>query len=130
MRKAAVKKIMKTILIVDDEPMYLKSLELALKKHYTVQIANSFEKAVEFLQKQDFDMALIDIRLDEDNDKNMDGLRILEWLQINKPEVVPFVMSAYQEFSYAEQALNLGARHFFKKPIDVLSLTAILKAKF
>lgn len=120
---------MKTILIVDDELMYLKSLELALKKHYGVQLAVSFDKALEFLQEEDCDMALIDIRLDEDDDRNMDGLRILEWLQMNKPEVAPFVMSAYQEFSYAEQALNLGARHFFKKPIDVLSLMAILKAK-
>jgi len=38
-------------------------------------------------------------------------------------------MSAFKEFSYAEQALNLGARHFFKKPIDILSLIAILQEK-
>jgi len=38
-------------------------------------------------------------------------------------------MSAFREFSYAEEALNLGAKHFFKKPIDILSLVAILEEK-
>ena len=120
---------MKTILIIDDQLMYLKSLELALKKHYAVLLSTSFDNALKILQEENCDITLIDIRLDEDDDKNMDGLKILEWLQMNKPEIAPFVMSAYQEFSYAEQALNLGARHFFKKPIDVLSLIAILKEK-
>ena len=48
---------------------------------------------------------------------------------MNKPEISAFVMSAYREFSYAEQALNLGAKHFFRKPIDVISLIAILEDK-
>jgi DNA-binding NtrC family response regulator len=120
---------MKRILIVDDQMMYLKSLELALKKQYDVQLATNFDNALKTLREENCDIVLIDIRLDEEDDKNMDGLRILEWLKMNKPEVIPFVMSTYQEFSYAQQALNLGARHFFKKPIDVLSLTAIIKEK-
>lgn len=120
---------MKKILIVDDQLMYLKSLELALKKQYEVVLAINLEKAIDILQVENCDIVLIDIRLDEEDDKNVDGLKILEWLKMNKPKVAPFVMSAYQEFSYAEQALNLGARHFFKKPIDVLSLIAILKEK-
>jgi len=119
----------KTILIVDDQIMYLKSLELALKKQYDIQLATDFDNALKTLKEKNCDIALIDIRLDEEDGKNIDGLKILEWLKMNKPEVAPFVMSAYQEFSYAEQALNLGARHFFKKPIDVLSLIAILKEK-
>ena len=55
-------------------------------------------------------MALIDIRLDEDDDSNIDGLKILEWIKMNKPEISAFVMNAYKEFNYAEQALNLGAK--------------------
>ncbi len=55
--------------------------------------------------------------------------KILEWIKMNKPEISAFVMSAYREFSYAEQALNLGAKHFFRKPIDVISLIAILEDK-
>jgi len=119
---------MKKILIVDDQVLYLKSLELALRKKYVVLTAANYHDALGKL-KNDINLALIDIRLDEDDEKNIDGLKILEWIKMNKPEVSCFVMSAYREFSYAEQALNLGARHFFKKPIDVTSLLAILDEK-
>jgi len=118
----------KKILIIDDQVFYLKSLEVALKKKFTVGTAANYAEAMEKL-KGEFDAALIDIRLDEKDEANIDGLKILEWIRMNKPHISVFVMSAYREFSYAEQALNLGARHFFKKPIDILSLIAILEKK-
>jgi len=120
---------MKKLLIVDDQLLYLKSLELVLRKEYEVYLAQSYDEAINLLTNQDINLALIDVRLDEDNEENIDGLRILEWIKMNKPNIIPFVMSAYQEFNYAEQALNLGAKHFFRKPIDVESLKAILGEK-
>ena len=120
---------MKKLLIVDDQILYLKSLEIVLKKEYEVYLAQDYDEAISLLSKPDIDIALIDIRLDEDDESNIDGLRILEWIKMNKHDIIPFVMSAYQEFSYAEQALNLGAKHFFRKPIDVESLKAILGEK-
>ncbi len=119
---------MKNLLIVDDQIMYLKSLETVLKKNYTVYSAKSYEKAIDELA-EDINIALIDIRLDENDDSNIDGLKILEWIKMNKPEISAFMMSSYKEFEYAEQALNLGAKHFFRKPIDVISLIAILEDK-
>lgn len=116
------------MLIVDDQLLYLKSLEMALKKHFEVVGAPSYEKAIELLEK-DVDIALIDVRLDENDDQNIDGIKILEWIQKNKPQIPVFMMSAYREFSYAEQALNLGAKHFFRKPIDVENLLAVLEEK-
>ena len=118
----------KKILIIDDQLFYLKSLEVALRKIFSVDTATNYSDAVKKLNDE-FDAALIDIRLDENDDKNIDGLKILEWIRMNKPQISAFVMSAYREFSYAEQALNLGAKHFFKKPIDVISLIAILEEK-
>jgi len=119
---------MKRLLIIDDEVDYLNSLAVALKKKFDVALANNYSSALEELKK-DVDIALIDIRLDKNDDKNIDGLKILEWIKMNKPEVSPFVMSAYREFSYAEKALNLGAKHFFKKPIDLIGLVAVLQEK-
>jgi len=122
----------KKILIIDDQTFYLNSLEVALKKIFSVETATNYDDAIEKLEKTteyEFDAALIDIRLDDKDDENIDGLKILEWIKMNKPQISAFVMSAYKEFSYAEQALNLGAKHFFKKPIDILSLIAILEEK-
>lgn len=119
---------MKNLLIVDDQIMYLKSLEFALRKNFNVLTVTNYEEALKKM-KQEIDIALIDIRLDENDEKNIDGLKILEWIKMNKAEISTFMMSAYREFSYAEQALNLGAKHFFRKPIDVTSLIAILEDK-
>lgn len=119
---------MKKLLIVDDQKMYLMSLEVALRKSYEVKTACNFDEAVKVLG-ENVEVALIDIRLDEKDDSNIDGLKLLEWIRMNKPETSVYVMSAYREFSYAEQALNLGAKHFFKKPIDIIGLMAILKEK-
>jgi len=120
------------ILIIDDQSFYLNSLEVALKKKFSVETAANYGDAIDKLEhpsEKEFDAALIDIRLDQNDEENIDGLKILEWIKMNKPQISAFVMSAYKEFSYAEQALNLGAKHFFKKPIDILSLIAILEEK-
>ncbi len=120
------------ILIIDDQSFYLNSLEVALKKKFSAETAANYDDAINKLEhpsEKEFDAALIDIRLDQDDEENIDGLKILEWIKMNKPQISAFVMSAYREFSYAEQSLNLGAKHFFKKPIDILSLIAILEEK-
>ncbi len=119
---------MKKLLIIDDEQEYLNSLAVALKKKFEVSLANNYSAALSELQKG-VDIALIDIRLSKEDEKNIDGLKILEWIKMNKSEIIPFIMSAYREFSYAEEALNLGAKHFFKKPIDLIGLVAILQEK-
>jgi DNA-binding NtrC family response regulator len=119
--------IRKKILIVDDQLLYLNSLTVALKE-FSVSTASNYDSALKELEKGP-DLALIDIRLDQNDDRNIDGLKILEWIKKNRPHIVTFGMSAYTEFSFAEQALKLGARHFFKKPIDIMNLIAILKEK-
>ena len=119
---------MKTLLIVDDQELYLQSLKMALQSRYDVRTALDYETALQAL-KQPVDIALLDIRLDEDDESNADGLKLLEWIREHQPDTAAFVMSAYQEFHYAENALNLGALHFFRKPIDVTNLINILHEK-
>ncbi len=119
---------MKKLLIVDDQEMYLMSLAVVLKKTYEIFLSGNYADSIDHLKKG-IDITLIDIRLDENDVTNTDGLKILEWIGMNQPATASFIMSAYSEFSYAEQALNLGAKHFFRKPIDILSLKAILEEK-
>jgi DNA-binding NtrC family response regulator len=119
---------MRKMLIVDDQELYLNSLSFALQKDFDITVALSKEEAILKLAAG-FDIALIDIRLEEQQDDNMDGIDLLEWIRMNAPQTSVFMMSAYREFSYAEQSLNLGAKHFFRKPIDIISLLAIIKEK-
>lgn len=121
---------MKTVLIVDDEENYRFSLQFALKKHYQVLLARNMEEALEVLKGDNkIDVALIDIRLDAGDDANIDGIKILEWIQMHDANIDVFMMSSYKVFDYGVKALNLGAKHFFEKPIDVIALKTIIQEK-
>jgi DNA-binding NtrC family response regulator len=120
---------MKTLLIVDDEKAYARSLAFALKRYFKVVTASSYGEALESLGKGDVEVALIDVRLDENDDSNKDGLRILEWISGHSPNVVTFVMTSYKDMGFREEAEALGAGYFFEKPIDILHMRAVLKEK-
>jgi len=118
---------MKKILVVDDIEDYLSSLENALKTEYKVLKARSLEEAKDIADKEDFSLAIVDIRLSEKDSSNKDGLVFLEWIKMNKPGIPVIVMSAYKEFDLAVEALNLGAEYFLKKPINLVELKGLLK---
>lgn len=117
---------MKRLLIIDDSKDYLDSLENALRNEYEILKAPTLTKAKEIAAKERLDIALIDIRLSEEDMSNRDGLIFLEWLKMNCPNVHAIVMSAYREFDLAVEALNLGAAYFLKKPINLMELKGIL----
>ena len=116
------------ILVVDDIEEYLNSLENALKGEYEILKARNLNDAKSIATKeQRLNVAIVDIRLSEEEPSNKDGLVFLEWLKMNYPEIRVIIMSAYKEFDLAVDALNLGAEYFLKKPINLVELKGILK---
>lgn len=113
-------------MIVDDEIEYLRSLENALKREWDVVTASNLEEAKE-RAKEGIDLALVDIRLSKEDEENRDGLVFLEWMKMNYPDVPVVMISAYREFDYAVEALNLGAKYFLKKPVNLIELEGVLK---
>ncbi|WP_300461767.1 response regulator [Desulfobacula sp.] len=75
----------KKILIVDDEPDVLDSLEELLDMSTTVR-ATSFEEANHLLETEDFDIAILDIM-------GVDGYQLLE--TANKKNVVAVMLTAH-----------------------------------
>lgn len=118
---------MKNAIIVDDIPEYVDTMEIYLEDHFHVLKANSLGKAKALLEENTVDLAVIDIRLSEDDPNNRDGLELLKWLKEKSPGVGIIVMSAYKEFDYAVEALNAGADYFMRKPIDPDELNSIVE---
>ncbi|MDI6793312.1 MAG: response regulator [bacterium] len=114
------------ILIVDDLPDYLQSLKNVLVSEFDVVTATSFSEAKEGLSSE-IDLLLSDIRLDEDDPDNKDGIRLLEWTKKNFPDIPVVLMSVYRDFDMAVDAVNLGVAKFLKKPINILELKSTLK---
>ncbi len=119
---------MKRLLIVDDVEDYLRALERALSGEWSILSARSLEEAKQQLSTQTVDIALIDVRLSETEPHNQDGILLLKWLRERNPNLPVVMMSAYRDFDAAVEALNLGANHFLKKPIDLRELKQLLRS--
>jgi len=117
---------MAKVLILDDVEEYLNSLKNVLREEFEIITASSLEEAKRHTDNT-IDIALVDIRLSEEDPSNKDGLVYLEWVKMNFPQIPVIMMSAYKEFDLAVESLNLGASYFLRKPINLLELKALLK---
>ncbi|MCX5799939.1 MAG: response regulator [Candidatus Eisenbacteria bacterium] len=114
------------LLIVDDVQEYLNSLSRALKSEYETITAASFEEAKQKMSAE-INLALVDVRLSEEDPANRDGILLLGWLHERFPNVPVVMMSAYRDWDAATDAVNLGAVHYLKKPINLQELKEVIR---
>jgi len=119
--------LMRKVLILDDREDYLRALTSALRAEFEIVTARSLGEAMERMDTS-IEVALVDVRLSEEDEQNRDGVRFLEWVKKNYPNVPVVMMSAYRDFDAAVEALNLGADYFLKKPIDLRELKQLLRS--
>ena len=105
---------MSNILIVDDEVGIQESLSGVLEDEgYTASVAASGEACLDLLQKQTFDVVLLDIWL-----PGMDGLETLRKIRelSDGPEVI--MISGHGTIADAVEATRAGAFDFLEKPLS------------
>lgn len=107
---------MKKILIIDDEKdiRFLLSSILSDEGYETLQ-AGTVEDAELEIDKNDFNLAIVDISL---NDKKKDGIYLLKKIKkINK--FIPVIMiSGHATIQLAVDSMKLGAYEFLEKPFN------------
>jgi ActR/RegA family two-component response regulator len=101
-------------LLVDDEPSWSEVYERAMRRVgiETVRIARSYEDAASEIDSMRFAIALVDIGLREHDDRNVDGLRVLEKIRATGDrtsvivitgrsggDVLPIVRDAIKKFN-------------------------------
>ncbi len=109
------------ILLVDDLPEYLYSLSRALEAEGEVVTASNLEEAKARIDAETA-VALVDVRLSEEDPGNRDGIILLAWIRERFPGAKVLLMSAYRDYDAAVDALNLGAVGFLRKPVDIREL--------
>ncbi len=102
------------ILIVDDDIEYLKSLARALKGDFSIVTASSSSEAKELLLSNP-DLALFDIRLDDVDINNREGVEVLKFVKREMPTIPVVIMTAYGDIALAVEAMKLGAADFVQK---------------
>jgi DNA-binding response OmpR family regulator len=108
---------MKKILIVDDEPNIVMSLEYTFKRqNFEVFIARDGMEALEILKNQLPDMIILDIMM-----PLVDGFETLQKIksneQLNHCKVM--FLSAKNKESDIEKGLSLGADAYLTKPFSI-----------
>lgn len=102
------------LVIVDDEPNFSESLQMALEDSFNVSVAGSVRGARELLRNGIPDAILLDMRLPDG-----DGYAFLHELKEADPAPVVIIMTAYATVDNAVKALKEGAVDYFTKPLDI-----------
>ncbi|WP_223033389.1 response regulator transcription factor [Hanstruepera marina] len=113
---------MKKILIVDDEPNIVMTLEYAFKKQdFEVYIARDGSEALQILKKDVPDVVLLDIMM-----PNVDGYQTLNFIKeqdsLKHTKVV--FLTAKNKASDIEKGLKLGADKYLLKPFSVKKIVS------
>lgn len=111
------------ILVADDEKEVVALLKLYLENSgYTVVPAYDGREAVTILQREQIDLAVLDIMMPE-----MDGYTVIR--KIRKTNNIPVIMlSAKGETSDKILGLGMGADDYITKPFDALEVVARISA--
>lgn len=98
------------LLLVDDENLALDRLERMIKDlGYEYESFNDPIKALDHLQQNSFDMAILDINM-----PNLEGTALAKQIKYLQPECFIVFQTAYEE--HALKAYDLGAVGYLLKP--------------
>jgi DNA-binding NtrC family response regulator len=112
---------MRRVLIVDDEIGARESLKMILKNHYEVFLAKNAEEAFSQTKEHSPDVILLDIILPD-----LDGLKVLERIKQNDPNIIVIMVTATKPMKTAPEAKKLGAYGCVTKPFDIDELRLII----
>ena len=103
------------LLIVDDDLPFRERLSRSMqKKGFEVDSADSFASAVEIIEKQNYDYAIVDMRLTDGS-----GLELIKKMQIKSPGTKSLLLTGYGNIATAVAAIKSGAIDYLPKPAEV-----------
>ncbi len=115
---------MRRVLVVDDEADIRELLMLTLSKMgLDADTAETCGEAFDYLKGNDYCLCLTDMRLPDGN-----GLKILEHISENYPNIPVAVITAYGSAENAVAALKAGAFDYLAKPIGLKELRDLVNA--
>lgn len=117
-----------TALLADDEPIIIKGLKKLIPwEQHGIQVigeAYTGRGLLELMEKAEPDLIITDISMPDGT-----GIDVLKEIGRRGLKTKVIFISAYQEFSYAKDALALGAVDYLVKPIEKgLLLSAVERA--
>lgn len=114
---------MAKILVIDDEKPIRNTLQEILEyEDHKVEIAADGFEGLEKAKENKYDIILCDIKM-----PNMDGIEVLEKLEIFSPDVPVIMISGHGSVETAVEALKKGAYDFIEKPLELNRLLVTIR---
>ena len=105
------------ILLADDEGIMLESLKKIIESNFgnecEIHTAKSGRVVVEQAQAYPPDICFMDIQM-----PGISGIQAIREIQKFNSSVVFVIITAYDKFNYAKEAVNLGVMEFLTKPVN------------
>jgi DNA-binding NarL/FixJ family response regulator len=101
------------ILVVDDHPVVRKGLTLLINSESDLMVcaeAENAAQALEVLEKESIDIAVVDISLNGTN-----GIQLTEKIKSKYPDLPVLILTIHDEAVYAKRALEAGAKGYVNK---------------
>lgn len=117
---------MKSILIIDDDPLIRKTLTSHFSKEgFEVLLAEDGNEGLQKYEESYPNLVLLDIRLPD-----MDGLEALRKIKERKKNACIIIMTAYDDMKTTVEAVKSGAFEYLVKPLDYVELDLTIDKAF
>lgn len=114
------------LLIVDDEVGFVNILAKRLsRRNMEVTSAYTGTEAIQILRKQDFDVAVLDLKMEE-----MDGIEVLKIFKKMDPKMVVIMLTGHGSEQAAREGIEFGAFDYLTKPCELEELLAKIREAY
>jgi two-component system response regulator HydG len=119
------------ILIVDDDPYIILSLQTLLEQHYTnIRTLKNAEGIPGHLNDLQFDVIMLDMNFRPGDTSGEEGMRWLKRIHEADPHISVILITAYGGVNIAVEAIKEGAVDFIVKPWQNDKLLSTVSAAF
>jgi two-component system response regulator YesN len=114
------------LLIVDDEPIEREAIRLLVSNHFSNidvvgEAANGFQ-ALQLLYEKKPDLVMMDINM-----PGIDGMEAIRQMSVSGIRARYIIVTSYNRFEYAKQAIQLGVDDFIVKPAGLQEIRQMLE---
>ena len=114
------------IMLADDEGIMIDSLRFIIEKNFedacVVEHANTGRSVIELAENFKPDIAFMDIQM-----PGINGIDAMKEIRRLNSSVIFIVLTAFDRFKYAKEAINLGVLEYLTKPVSQTTVVQVLQ---